>query len=247
MSCDFENRSYRVLMLGDSKVGKSSIMRRFVEDDFDFNFSSTIGIDYKRTTVTMQDGCQVKLQIWDTAGQERFRGLAKHYYRGAHVAVVVYDVTDSSTLMNVPFWLNDIKNNSEEASDIIHVLVGNKVDCEGERKVEYGMGETLASSNDTEFFETSAFTGQNIKELYTRIAQLIHQRSSSQMKRRSGEGGDSQPIRVRREPAVDQSWDVVNLAEAAQTSSGVSSSSRKSKAGIKTQSQRTNTNKSGCC
>ena len=78
MACHFDDRSYRVLMLGDGKVGKSSIMRRYVEDEFDLNLSSTIGIDYKRSVVQMEDGCKVKLQIWDTAGQERlnFKGFS---------------------------------------------------------------------------------------------------------------------------------------------------------------------------
>eukprot|EP01071_Lankesteria_metandrocarpae_P010009 Lankesteria_metandrocarpae@DN5271_c0_g1_i1.p1 len=130
----------KLLLLGDSAVGKSSLLLRFCEDKFRSAHVLTIGVDFKSKIVDA-DGEKVKLQIWDTAGQERFRNITPVYFRSAMGVVLVYDVTKKESFENIRFW---IKNLDEHATkEVVKVLVGNKVDLEEYRTVTRAMGETL--------------------------------------------------------------------------------------------------------
>lgn len=153
----------KILIIGDTNVGKSSIMTRFCDNKFDMNMLTTIGIDYKTKNVIL-DGGSVKIQIWDTAGQERFRSITTAYYRGTNGIMIVYDITQPKTFTNVKFWLESIAKYTYDNVPI--VLVGNKIDMTHHNRpqnyISYHQGQSLADKHDILFFETSALTNINI-------------------------------------------------------------------------------------
>ncbi|KAG2389060.1 hypothetical protein C9374_014460 [Naegleria lovaniensis] len=147
----------KLLLIGDSGVGKSCLLLRFSDDTFTTNFITTIGIDFKIRTIEL-DGKRVKLQIWDTAGQERFRTITTAYYRGAMGIMLTYDVTDEQSFLNIRNWM---KNIEEHAADNVNkMLIGNKCDLIEKRVVEVERGQQLAKSYGIPFMETSAKTPQ---------------------------------------------------------------------------------------
>ncbi|CAN6180670.1 unnamed protein product [Urochloa humidicola] len=163
----------KLLLIGDSGVGKSCLLLRFSDDTFTTSFITTIGIDFKVRTVEL-DGKRVKLQIWDTAGQERFRTITTAYYRGAMGILLVYDVTDESSFNNIRNWIRNIE---QHASDNVNkILVGNKVDMDSKRVVSTAQGQKLADEYGIKFFETSAKTNQNVEQVFFTIARDIKQR-----------------------------------------------------------------------
>ena len=119
-----------MLLIGNSGVGKSSLLVRFAEDIFTDNFMPTIGVDFKIKTVDV-DSKQIKLQIWDTAGQERFKTITSSYYKGAHGIIVVYDITDRESFSNIQTWMAEVEKHASD--NISRILVGNKCDLEGQR------------------------------------------------------------------------------------------------------------------
>ncbi|XP_072986749.1 ras-related protein RABE1c-like [Typha latifolia] len=164
----------KLLLIGDSGVGKSCLLLRFSDDTFTTSFITTIGIDFKIRTVDL-DGKRVKLQIWDTAGQERFRTITTAYYRGAMGILLVYDVTDESSFNNIRNWIRNIE---QHASDNVNkILVGNKADMdESKRAVPTSRGQMLADEYGIKFFETSAKTNLNVEQVFFTIARDIKQR-----------------------------------------------------------------------
>lgn len=160
----------KLLLIGDSGVGKSSLLLRFADDEFTVSFITTIGIDFKIKTVQI-DGKRVKLQIWDTAGQERFRTITTAYYRGAMGVVLVYDVTDEQSFLNIRTWM---KNIEEHASATVQkVLVGNKCDMKGEKVVDTLQGQTLADEYGVAFYESSAKSNINVESVFITLASKI--------------------------------------------------------------------------
>lgn len=157
----------KLLLIGDSAVGKSSLLLRFAEDSFNASFISTIGVDFKTRNVDL-DGDTVKLSIWDTAGQERFRTITAAYYRGANGIVLVYDITSEASFNSIRSWIRNIE---EHASDsVCKVLVGNKADMEDKRAVPTAKGQALAREFNIKFFETSAKADMNVEEAFLSIA-----------------------------------------------------------------------------
>jgi len=167
----------KLLLIGDSGVGKSSILVRFADDTFSQSFIATIGIDFKIRTVTL-DGKRIKLQIWDTAGQERFKTITTAYYRGAMGILLVYDVTNEATFANINQWMLAIRQHA--SSSVNKVLLGNKADTSGllvsKRAVTTARGQALADQHGIRFFETSAKNSINIEEAFSTIARDIKQR-----------------------------------------------------------------------
>ena len=155
---------YKILLLGDSSVGKTCFLMRYSDNTFQEIHMSTIGLDYKLKNVQLDDGNIVKIQIWDTAGQDRFRSITKNYYKGAHGIILIYDITSRKTYENIKNWVTQIK---EEVSDKVNIiLVGNKIDDEKNRKVSTEEGEKLAKEIGFDFYETSAKTGINIDSTF---------------------------------------------------------------------------------
>ena len=167
---------YKVLLLGDSTVGKTCFLMRYTDNTFQEIHMSTIGLDYRLKTMTLNSGKQVKVQIWDTAGQDRFRAITKNYYKGAHGIILIYDVTNQITFDNVTNWITQIK---EEASDKVTIfLVGNKIDDEKNRKVNTEEGEKLAQDFKLKFYETSAKIGTNVEATFKSLVQIIDEVSA---------------------------------------------------------------------
>merc|ERR1711939_987191 len=143
---------FKLLLIGDSGVGKSCLLLRFADDTYTETYISTIGVDFKIRTIEI-DGKVIKLQIWDTAGQERFRTITSSYYRGAHGIIVVYDVTDSESFDAVSRWLSEIERFA--GTDVNKLLVGNKSDLTPKRVVALADAEAFAKGASIPFFETS--------------------------------------------------------------------------------------------
>lgn len=163
----------KLLLVGDSGVGKSCLLLRFVEDKFNPSFITTIGIDFKIRTIESK-GKKIKLQVWDTAGQERFRTITTAYYRGAMGIVIIYDVTDSRSFENVENWFQTVSQHANEDAQIF--LVGNKCDDEVNRQVSKEQGEELASKLHVPFLEVSAKSNENVDAIFYELAGIIQEK-----------------------------------------------------------------------
>ncbi|OMJ94681.1 hypothetical protein SteCoe_2014 [Stentor coeruleus] len=161
---------HKLVFLGDIYVGKTSIINRFMYESFDTNYQATIGIDFLSKTLYLDDRT-VRLQLWDTAGQERFRSLIPNYIRDSSVAVIVFDITNKQTFISIDKWIEDVKN--ERGNDAVIVLVGNKIDKAEERTVTHEEAQNKAKSFDAFYIETSAKTGDNVKQLFKQIANTL--------------------------------------------------------------------------
>jgi Ras-related protein Rab-1A len=164
--CDY---LFKLILIGDSGVGKSSLLVRFADDAFSDTFISTLGVDFRYHTAVLGKRT-VKIQIWDTAGQERFRGITAAYYRDAHGVVMVYDVTSSETFEHVEEWLAEVDRQNDLA---VKVLVGNKADLADERQVETDAAQKFSERLGITFFETSAKTAANVKEVFLGMAKQL--------------------------------------------------------------------------
>ena len=163
----------KLLMIGDSGVGKTCLLMQYSSKKFIRTFITTIGIDFKIKTINV-DGKVVKLQIWDTAGQDRFRTITVSYFRGAQGILLVYDVTDRNSFNNVENWMEQIKQHSDDNVNLI--LVGNKCDLESQRAVSTKEGQDLAKKHGIHFFETSASTDTNVDECFEDLAKACVER-----------------------------------------------------------------------
>jgi len=166
MNTDFDY-IHKTVILGDSGVGKTSILNRFSDGTFSENFMSTIGVDFKIKTIDILNK-RVKLQIWDTAGQERFRFLTQGFYRGAQSVVLVFDVTSFSSFESLTSWLKEIERFA--VPDINIVLVGNKADRDELREVTKQQAEDFCEKNQIKYLETSAKTADNIGAAFKSVA-----------------------------------------------------------------------------
>ncbi|CAE6426548.1 unnamed protein product [Rhizoctonia solani] len=187
---------FKLLLIGDSGVGKSCLLLRFADDTYTESYISTIGVDFKIRTIELE-GKTVKLQIvrvqysgsmilpgnalaplwWDTAGQERFRTITSSYYRGAHGIIVVYDVTDNDTFTNVKQWLQEIDRYASEG--VNKLLVGNKSDLTSKKVVEYTVAKEFADQLSIPFLETSAKNATNVEQAFLTMAKQIKDRMGS--------------------------------------------------------------------
>lgn len=161
---------FKLLLIGDSGVGKSCVLLRFADDTYSDCYVSTIGVDFKVRTLDV-DGKRCKLQLWDTAGQEKFRTITNSYYRGAHGIVVVYDITDKESFNNVRHWVEEV---DKYAAENVHkLLLGNKCDLTSKRAVYYDEANELAESLGVKFMETSAKNAHNVDQAFQAMASEI--------------------------------------------------------------------------
>ncbi|KAH7856968.1 hypothetical protein Vadar_007394 [Vaccinium darrowii] len=180
MDSDEEGEEYlfKVVIIGDSAVGKSNLLSRYARNEFNLHSKATIGVEFQTQSMEI-DGKEVKAQIWDTAGQERFRAVTSAYYRGAVGALVVYDISRRTTFESVERWLEELKTHSD--TTVARMLVGNKCDLENIRDVSVEEGKSLAEAEGLFFMETSALDATNvqnafeivIKEIYNNVSRKV--------------------------------------------------------------------------
>ena len=165
---------YKIIIVGDTCVGKSNILSRYIKNVFREDSKSTVGVELGNKLLKVK-GTNTKLQIWDTAGQERYRSITSSYYKGSHGCFIVYDITNEQSFENVEKWFEQVQK--EGSKDVSIILVGNKCDLENERKVPKEKGEEKAKLLNIPFFETSALSNIKIEDIFTVIAENIYERT----------------------------------------------------------------------
>ncbi|XP_023300824.2 ras-related protein Rab-21 [Lucilia cuprina] len=175
--------NFKVVLLGEGCVGKTSIVLRYVEDKFNPQHISTLQASFLTKKVTLENGSKVQLNIWDTAGQERFHALGPIYYRGSHGAILVYDITDQDSFQKVKNWVKELKRML--GSEIILAIAGNKIDLEEHRTVMEEDALSYAESVGAHYFETSAKTNDNVEEVFVELTRLMvqHAQQNNQKQR----------------------------------------------------------------
>ena len=165
------DHQFKLLIVGNSSVGKSAILLRFADDKYDESYVSTIGIDFKVRSIDI-DGKRVKMQIWDTAGQEKFRTIGTAYYRNTHGVILVYDVTSKESFLSIERWLQEIKKNCANTIYKI-VLIANKDENPNLKKISTEEASEFANQMGIPLFETSAKENINVEELFYAIAKMM--------------------------------------------------------------------------
>ena len=161
---------FKLILIGNSGVGKSCILNRYIKHTFEEKYKCTIGVDFLMKTVTINNQT-VKLQIWDTAGQEKYKSMVSSYYRGANVALIVFDLTSHQSFDDLPLWIQNYYKNGPEQKNII--LIGNKKDMVEERKVLEDEAKLFSETNNMMYFETSAKNGENIDYIFNYAAEKL--------------------------------------------------------------------------
>ena len=175
---DDQKHVFKVLLLGDSTVGKTCFLMRFTENTFQEIHMSTIGLDYRFKKMTLENQEVATVQIWDTAGQDRFRAITKNYYKGAHGILLIYDVTNQKSFDNVKNWVGQIRENASEKAIIY--IVGNKVDDTAHRVVSKEQGEETAKEFNLKFYEASAKEDINIAPTFQALVNDIYKVSGDE-------------------------------------------------------------------
>jgi Ras-related protein Rab-11A len=161
---------FKIVLIGDSSVGKSSISRKFIDSDGDiYGMKSTIGVEFVTKSLPIKDKV-VKMQVWDTAGQERYRAITSAYYRGALGAMLVYDIGNKETFDNLERWIKELRNNAGE--DIVIILLGNKIDLD--RAISREMATRFAETHRVDYLEVSAMLCEGINSAFEKMAESIY-------------------------------------------------------------------------
>ncbi|CAK6444074.1 unnamed protein product [Pipistrellus nathusii] len=192
---------FKLLIIGNSSVGKTSFLFRYADDSFTSAFVSTVGIDFKVKTVFKNEK-RIKLQIWDTAGQERYRTITTAYYRGAMGFILMYDITNGESFNAVQDWSTQIKTYSWDNAQVI--LVGNKCDMEDERVISVERGRRLGEQLGFEFFETSAKDNINVKQTFERLVDVICDKMSESLDTDQAATSAKQSARLQETPPPPQ-------------------------------------------
>ena len=166
---------YKIVIIGDSGVGKSNILSRYVRDEFSMDTKATVGVEFGSKIISINNQ-QIKIQIWDTAGQEKYKSVSTIYYKGAKGALLVYDISRKETFNNLNRWINEIKNNSDENINIL--LIGNKCDLEEVRQISQEEAFEKAKEINASFLEVSALQAVNIEKAFKYLIQQIHNKNN---------------------------------------------------------------------
>ena len=169
---------FKVVLIGDMKVGKTNIVSRYIKNEFNKDSMSTIGVEFGSKELVIE-GHNVKVQIWDTAGQEKYKSITNAYYKGAKGAFVVYDITNKNSFENADNWLNNLRASADKKCSII--LIGNKSDLENKREVSIEQGEEKAKNSEIAFMETSALSGDNIDKAFEMMINEAYKICHSEM------------------------------------------------------------------
>jgi len=169
MSINF-NYLLKYVIIGDSGVGKSNILLRYIYNSFSDEFKTTVGVEFGAKNIEINKMIY-RIQIWDTAGQENFRSIARAYYKNSVCACVVYDISNHTSFEDIQIWIDDCIK--QTAKSVLLLLVGNKSDLDNKREVSYQEGEAFAKSHNMIFFEVSAKTGENIKDIFEKSVKQI--------------------------------------------------------------------------
>ena len=178
LDSDFEF-PLKMIVIGDTCVGKTNFIFRFVENRFSLNYVSTVGFDYRSKIITLpKSKKKVKLQIWDTAGQERYNAVNKNLFQKVQGVIIMYDITNRASFENINKWLYLL---SQNVSDKAKILVGSKLDLSEEKRiVTEEEGQNLADKNNMPFYETSSKTGENVEKIFFTLAQNIYENLSNE-------------------------------------------------------------------
>jgi len=191
---------FKVVLIGDSGVGKSNLLSRFTRNEFNLESKSTIGVEFATRSINV-DGKTVKAQIWDTAGQERYRAITSAYYRGAVGALLVYDIAKHATYVNVTRWLKELRDHAD--SNIVIMLVGNKSDLKHLRAVPTDEAKAFSAENGLSFIETSALDASNVESAFQNILTDIYRIVSSKSLESSTSNIKPPEMRINVDPSVD--------------------------------------------
>ena len=182
---------FKILLLGDSGVGKSSLLLRYTKNEFISDMRSTIGVEFALKYITI-DNYQLKIQIWDTAGMERYRSITNAYYKGAKGVIVLYDICRKKSFENVDKWIDDFKSKADD--DAVIILIGNKSDLDDKREVSKEEGESKAQMNKFAFMETSAKDNNNVQKafetLFSEIVKIYKNKNNIEFN--DNKGGDGE-------------------------------------------------------
>ncbi|KAK8822703.1 Rab11 family GTPase [Blastocystis sp. ATCC 50177/Nand II] len=173
---DYYDYLFKIVVIGDSSVGKTNILSRYTKDEFNIDSKATVGVEFASKCVRI-DNKIIKAQIWDTAGQERYRAITSAYYRGAVGALIVYDITSRPSFEDVEEWLSELKQHSD--SNVVIMLVGNKCDLVNQRTVESEEAIAFAEKHSMVFIETSAYDSTGINTAFETILKEIYKQSAS--------------------------------------------------------------------
>ncbi len=167
------DKTCQILLIGDSLVGKTCLIQRYVNGTFKDDYISTVGLDY-HTKLEIINNLNVSVKLWDTAGQERFKALTPSFFRNAEGVVIAYDVTNSESFDNLKFWISSIKTNLFEKNIFIPIIIiGNKIDLEDMREISKDVASTFAKENKFKYFETSAKTGEGVDEAFRDLVNQV--------------------------------------------------------------------------
>ena len=170
---------FKIILVGDTSVGKTNIINKYIKNEFHEDFFATIGVEFSHKQFII-DNHKIKAQIWDTAGQERYKSITKAYYKGAKGAFIVYDITRQDTFDNIDKWRNDLISSCNQEINIM--LIGNKCDLEDKRAVTKDQGEEKAKSFGFSFLETSAYSGENLEKGFEMLIKEIYQKYKVEQK-----------------------------------------------------------------
>lgn len=168
----------KIILIGDSGVGKTNLLSQFARGIFNPDSKTTIGVEFATKTIKLPNGKIVKAQIWDTAGQERYRAITQGYYRNAEGAIILYDITSSISFQSVGKWLEEIRQHRDPTIDLM--LIGNKSDLESSRSVDIGSAKTFAENNKMLFMETSAKESTNVQAAFEALIERIVEKRAPQ-------------------------------------------------------------------